>query len=104
MRSFGQLIDFLKGQRCKAVTVDIAANSTVAVNAPCEVLGIYVNTVLSAHACPIQDDTVAFYTLVASLAAGTAINFPAPVEVLTNLTVDPNDAATGNITIFYRLI
>ena len=80
--------------------VDVADNSTTVVDGSARLYGVYVNTVLSAHACPIQDNTTAIVTLVASLAAGTMIELPG-VLFETSLVVDPNDAATGNITLFY---
>lgn len=102
---FGPAADMIRrGVQCEAVEVDLADNSTVAVNAACELLGVYVNTVLSAHVCPIQNDTTEKLRLVASLAAGTLITLPAAVKFATNLTVDPNDSATGLITLFYRLL
>lgn len=105
MKSFGNQADMMQYlSRCKAVDVDLAADSTVAVNAPCEVLGYWVNVVMSAHTCPVQDDTTLKVTIPASSAAGTYISFPGAVEFLTNLTIDPNDAATGHVTFFYRLL
>lgn len=79
-------------------------NSTTVFTGPCIVYGVYVNTVLSAHACPIQDGTTAVITLPASLAAGTNLTFPGGIRFNTSLVVDPNDAATGNITITYRRV
>jgi hypothetical protein len=81
--------------------VDVADNSTTVYTGQVLVYGVYVNTVLSAHACPIQDGSTAKITLPASLTAGTNLTFPG-VRFNTSLVVDPNDAATGNITIFYR--
>lgn len=79
-------------------------NSTTVFTGPCIVYGVYVNTVLSAHACPIQDGTTAVITLPASLAAGTNLIFPSGIRFNTSLIVDPNDSATGNITITYRRV
>lgn len=86
---------------CESAVVDVADNSTTVYTGPVLIYGVYVNTVLSAHACPIQDGSTAKITLPASLAAGTNLSFPG-VLFTTSLVVDPNDAATGNITIFYR--
>jgi hypothetical protein len=79
-------------------------NSTTVFTGPCILYGVYVNTVLSAHACPIQDGTTAVITLPASLAAGTNLTFPGGIRFNTSLVVDPNDSATGNITLTYRRV
>ncbi len=83
------------------LVVDVADNSTTVYTGPCMLYGIYVNTVLSAHAVPIQDGTTAVITLIASLAAGTNLEFPG-IRFEESLIVDPNDAGTGNITVIYR--
>jgi hypothetical protein len=63
--------------------------------------GIYVNTVLSAHVCPIADGTTTVVSLVASAAAGTSILYPG-IRFNTSLIVDPDNSATGSITVAYR--
>lgn len=81
--------------------VDVADNSTVVYPGPALVRKAWVNTVLSAHACPIQDDT----TLVRSFAASAAVNSEldfSDVTFETNITVDPNDAATGSIVVVFK--
>jgi hypothetical protein len=67
------------------------------------VKGIYVNTVMSAHPCLIKNGTETLLIIPATSAAGTVIDFAGEKGVLfdTNLIVDPDDSATGNITIFY---
>lgn len=86
---------------CDSAVVNVGDNSTTVYTGPVLIYGVYVNTVLSAHACPIQDGSTAKITLPASLAAGTNLTFPG-VKFSTSIVVDPDDAATGNITIFYR--
>ncbi len=81
--------------------VDTSVNSTTVSSKPALVVGVYVNTVLSAHTVIIKDDTAAVLTLKASLAAGTFLEIP-PTRFETSLVVDPDDSSTGNITIFYR--
>lgn len=81
--------------------VDLSVNSTTVSSKPALLVGVYVNTVLSAHACLIKDDTTSVLTLIASLAAGTMLDIP-PTKFETSLVVDPDDSATGNITLFYR--
>lgn len=88
----------------KTKTVDLADNSTVVEAEPCLVLGAYVNTVLSAHACPVKDGTTGNeFTIPASAAAGNMYNFGSS-RFLENLTVDPDDAATGSITVLYVIL
>lgn len=85
---------------CRSAVVDLATDSTLVFNGPCLLVGVYVNTVLSAHACPIQDDATAVVTLIASLAAGSQVDCRG-VKLSTSLVVNPDDIATGNITVFY---
>lgn len=82
-------------------TVDTSSDSTTVYNGPAILLGVYVNTVLSAHTVVIQDNSTAKVTLPASLGAGTNLAFPG-VRFETSLVVNPDDSSTGNITIFYR--
>lgn len=87
-------------QTCAATVVDTATDTTTVYSGRCYLAGIYVNTVLSAHTVVISDGAVAKFTLPASLAAGTKINFE-NAEFLTSLVVDPNDSSTGNITVMW---
>lgn len=84
----------------KAVVIDVATDSTTVFTGKCLLYGVYVNTALSAHALPFIDGSTTQITLPASLAAGQNLQFPG-VRFDTSLIVDPNDAATGNITVFY---
>jgi hypothetical protein len=83
--------------------VDVSVNSTTVYNGPALLFGVYVNTVLSAHTCPITDAATTVVTLPVSAAAGTVYRFPG-IRFETSLIVDPNDAGTGNITVIYRPI
>lgn len=88
----------------KKKTVDLADNSTVVESVPCLVQGVYVNTATSAHACPIKDGTTGdLFTIPASAAAGNAYGF-GPARFKQNLTIDPDDAATGSITVSYVIL
>jgi hypothetical protein len=88
---------------CEYAVVDVATNSTTVYTGPCILYGVYVNTVLSAHALPIVDGTTTVVSVVASAAVGTNITFPG-IRFNTSLIVDPNDAATGSVTIAYRTV
>lgn len=102
----GALSDATDGvhTECTATVVDVATDSTTVSSSPAILYGVYVNTALSAHACPIQDNATDKITLVASLAAGSLLTFPTGLRFETSLIVNPNDAATGNITVFWRAI
>lgn len=87
---------------CDYRAVDVADNSTTIYTGPCIYYGATVTTVLSAHALPILDGTTTIDSFAASAAVGTYHGFNHGVFCATSLIVDPNDAATGNITVFYR--
>lgn len=80
--------------------VDVGDNTTTVYNGPALLFGVYVNTALSAHDCPIKDASTAIVTLPASAGAGTFYPFPG-IRFETSLIVDPNDSGTGNITVAY---
>ncbi len=83
--------------------IDLATDSTTVLTSPAIVRGFYVNTVLSAHACNINNGSDTVFIIPASLAAGTIVDFAGEQGVLfdVNLVIDPNDSATGSITIMY---
>jgi hypothetical protein len=89
---------------CDYAAVDVSNNSTTVYTGPCIYYGATVTTVLSAHDLPIQDGTVPIDALAASAAVGTSHNFATGIRCNTSLVVDPNDAATGNVTVYYRPI
>ena len=74
---------------------------TVIHNGPALLFGVYVNTVLSAHTVLFKDGTATKITLPASLAAGSERNFYG-ARFETSLVIDPDDASTGDVTVFYR--
>lgn len=81
--------------------VNVATDSTTVYTGPCLLHGIYVDAALSAHACPIKDDTTTKITLVASLAVGTNLVFPG-VLFATSLVVDPDNSGSGTLVVFYE--
>lgn len=83
--------------------VDLSVNTTTVFDGPAILFGVYVNTVLSAQVCPITDGSTSVITLIASLAAGQNLTFPG-VRFDTSLIVNPDDAATGNITVLFRKV
>jgi hypothetical protein len=88
---------------CLYLVVDVAADTTTVYAGPALLFGIYVNTVLSAHTCPVTDAAVTVVTIPASAAAGSMYPFPG-IRFETSLIVNPNDSGTGSITVAYRPI
>lgn len=86
---------------CDYAVVDVSTDSTTVYNGKCRYYGAAVTTALSAHALPIQDGTSAIDSFAASAAVGTVHSWPG-IICNTSLVVDPNDSATGSITVFYR--
>ena len=84
--------------------VDLSDNSTTVSAAPTIIGNVWVNTALSAHACPIKDDTVTVRSLDASSAVNTEFLGMKGTRFETSLIVDPDDAATGLIVVQWRLI
>ena len=88
-------------QRWKYAVVDLATNSTT-IRTGRTVLGkIWVNTVMSAQACPIKDGTTTLISLDASSAVNTAFTVQEVTVCETSLIVDPDDSATGAIVVQY---
>jgi hypothetical protein len=87
---------------CDYRTVDVADNSTTVHTGACIYYGAVVTTALSAHALPILDGANTIDAFAASAAVGTYHPFNHGVKCATGIIVDPNDAATGNITVLYR--
>ena len=81
--------------------VPVADDTTTVYTGACMIYGVYINTVLSAQVLPIKDGTTTVVTIPASAAAGA--HYPLPgIRFETSLIVDPDNAATGNITVAYR--
>lgn len=86
-------------------TVVSLADDSTTVSAVPAVLGrVYVDAVMSAHACPFKDGATTVFSLVASLAAGTQFTGMQGTRFATSLIVDPDNAATGTIVVQWRPI
>ena len=103
MESIDSIIGQIRYNQCEYAVVDVSDNSTTVFDGPCILYGLYVNTILSNHALPIQDGSTTVVTVVAQAAVGTNILFPG-ISFGTSLVVNPNDAATGNVTVAFRRI
>ena len=88
----------------QACVVDLSTDKTTVATMPVIVKGVYVNTVLSAHACNISNGTSTVFIIEASKAAGSVVDFAGEDGVFfnTNLIIDPDNSATGSITIIYK--
>lgn len=89
---------------CQYTIVDVADNSTTVFTGPCVLFGLTVTTILSAHALPVQDGaTNVVAALAASAAVGTTTQY-AGIRCNTSLIVNPDDAATGRVTVIWRKV
>ena len=91
----------LARNECQYTVVDVADNSTTVFTGPCILYGLTVTTILSAHALDVLDGAVNIAALAASAAVGTTTQY-AGIRCDTSLIVDPNDAATGRVTVIWR--
>ena len=87
-------------QGVRYTVVDVSTNSTTVSATPAIFYSIHVNTVLSAHALPVLDGSATIANLAASAAVGTNL-VTIGIPCLTSLIVDPNDAATGSVTVVW---
>jgi len=89
---------------CTMTEYDVATDADVTISsAPCVLLGIYINVVLSAHDVNVKDSTTTKLVLPASMAAGTKIDCHS-AKFATSLIINSNDAATGKIVFFWRAL
>ncbi len=93
----------LRHDECQYTVVDIADNSTTVFTGPCILYGLTVTTVLSAQPVDVLDGAVNIAALVASAAVGTTTQY-AGIRCDTSLIVDPDDAATGRVTVIWRKV
>ena len=87
-----------------AGVVNLTDNITTVATSPVIVRGYHVNTTLSAHPCNIKDGANTIFIIPASTTAGTVVEFASDEGVIfsTNLIIDPDDAASGNITLLFK--
>jgi len=84
-------------------SVDLSNDVTTITAVPCLVLGAKVTTTMSAHVCPIKDDTATVFSIPASSVVGYSDSVEG-TRFETSLVVDPDNAATGVITVFYKVL
>ncbi len=87
-----------------AKVIDLATDISTVATTSVILRGYHVNTTLSAQACNINDGANTIFIIPASSTAGTLVEFTTDEGVIfnTNLIIDPDDAATGNITFLFR--
>ena len=81
--------------------VDLSDDSTTVYTGSGVIRGFYVNTTISNHTTDVDDDTTNLLTIAAQTPAGTWTPV-GDIEFLTSLIVDPDNAATGSITVVYK--
>ena len=87
----------------KHKTIDISADITSVSDGAVMYYGVTINTVLSAHVCLIQEGTTVAFRIPASAPAGNYYDHGGEEGVeITNLIVNPDDSATGEIVVHYR--
>ena len=96
--------DYIADVGWQYATVDLSANSTTITTKKAILGNAWVTVVLSAHACPIQDNTTEIISFAASAAVGTTLTAQKDTQCLGGIVVDPNDSATGTIVVQYREI
>lgn len=82
--------------------VDLATNSTTVTTRKAIIRSVYVNTTLSSHACLIKDGSTTVFTIPSGTVAGTWVPF-GDTTFASGIVVDPDDSATGNITVTWML-
>tara|TARA_R110000803_G_scaffold5230_6_gene17349 strand:+ start:2911 stop:3204 length:294 start_codon:yes stop_codon:yes gene_type:complete len=84
--------------------IDLATNISTVSPTAVIVRGYHVNTTVSAHVTNINDGATTIFMIPASITAGTSVEFASDEGVIfeNSLIIDPDDSATGNITILYK--
>jgi len=82
-------------------SVDLTDNSTVVYTGRCMLRSLIVAADISAHDVVVEDTGTTVAGIAASSAAGTVVDC-GDLLCLTGITVDPNDAATGTVTVVYK--
>lgn len=88
------------GFEFKYVVVDLSTNSTTVSTRRSMLRGVYVNTVTSLETNVVDGSTTAF-VIPTGVAAGQFIPF-GDVVLDGGIVIDPNDSATGSITVVYK--
>jgi hypothetical protein len=87
---------------CLYSVVAATGDTTTVYNGPCIYYGATVTAALSAQVLLIQDNATVIDAFVASAAAGTQSRPACGIRCETSLVVNPDDAATGTLTVYYK--
>ena len=90
---------------CEHTVVNMTDNTTTINSGPTLLVGVYVNIVLTAAAVDIENVAgTPVFTLIASLAAGSSVDFHG-TRFDDALIINPDDgAASGQIVVMWRKI
>jgi hypothetical protein len=88
---------------CEYTVVDLADDTTTVFTGPCVLYGLTVTTILTAQPLEVLDGAVIIAALAASAVVGTTTQY-AGIRCNTSLIVDPDDAATGRVTVIWRKV
>ncbi len=88
---------------CEYTVVDLDDDTTTVFTGPCILFGLTVTTALTAQVLPVLDGAVNIAGLPASAAVGTTTQY-AGIRCNTSLIVDPDNAATGRVTVIWRKV
>ena len=80
--------------------VDLSTDSTTVYGYPVILRGISVNVALSAHVVPITDGSTTQFQVPSSATVGQWVE--CGDSRMETLVVDPDNAATGTITVVYK--
>lgn len=94
----------LSWREWRPVSVDLANDVTTITHVPCLVKGLYVTAAMSAHDCAIKNGTETLITMPASSPVGASLDDDDGIRFNTNVIVQPDAAATGTVTLMYRVL
>lgn len=83
-----------------SASVNLSVDSTTVYANPVIFRGASVTTVLSGQVCPITDGTTTLFSFIATAPVGTWLE--GGDARMSSLVVNPDDAATGIITVVYK--
>ena len=87
----------------RSAVVDLSDNTTSITTAPALIRGIHIQTANSAQACPVKNGASGstVFTIPASSAGGIWFEC-GDARMELGITIDPDDAATGTISVVWK--
>jgi hypothetical protein len=80
--------------------VDLSTDSTIVFAGSAQLVGVHIHTTISAQNCPFTDNAVSVFQIPASASTGEWYE-AGNMKFVTDLTVDPDNSATGTIVVVY---